>query len=122
MTGAYGLGTPNLSPSPFIAWNSYASASAYGTPIHQVLQLLQIVPQQLQQLQQLSAVQQQQLQQLLHVIPAQLQQLIPLVSSVTQQQSPFQSPFGHAGLSGFGATSPFGIGTQLFGAQPGHVM
>src|SRR5262249_28959166 len=113
MIGAYGVGTSGVSPSPFTPWNPYANA--YGTPIHQVIQLLQIVPQQLQQLQQLSAVQQQQLQQLqqaLHVIPAQLQQLIPLASYGAQQQSPFQSPFGHAGLGGYGVTSPFGIGPQ----------
>ena len=109
MTGAYGLGTPGVSSSPFTAWNPYANA--YGTPIHQIVHVLQTVPQQLQQLQQLSAVQQQQLQQLqqvLHAIPTQLQQLIPIASygsqqqsPFQQQQSPFQSPFGPAGLSGF---------------------
>ena len=123
MTGAYGLSTPNVSPSPFIPWNPYANA--YGTPIHQVFHLLQTVPPQLQQLQQLSAIQQQQLQQLqqtLQVIPAQLQQLIPFASHAQQQPSPFQSPFGQAGLGAFGGTSPFGIGPQIFGAQSGHVM
>jgi len=130
MIGTYGVGTSGVSPSPFTPWNPYANA--YGTPIHQIIHLLQIVPQQLQQLQQLSAVQQQQLQQLqqvLHVIPAQLQQLIPFASygaqqqsPFQQQQSPFQSPFGQAGLGGYGVTSPFGIGPQAFGGQPGHVM
>jgi len=126
MIGTYGIGTSGVSPSPFTPWNPYANA--YGPPVHPVIHLLQIVPQQLQQLQQLSAVQQQQLQQLqqvLHVIPAQLQQLIPFASSGVQQQSPFQSfqsPFGQAGLAGLGLTPPFGIGPQAFGGQPAHVM
>jgi hypothetical protein len=111
-----------VSPSPFTPWNPYASA--YGSnPIHQVFHLLQIVPQQLQQLQQLNAVQQQQIQQLqqvVHLIPTHIQQLI--ASSAQQQPSPFQSPLGQVGLGALGGISPFGIGQQAFGVQPGHVM
>ena len=106
-------------------WRGVSAQSALWHLRQTVFHLLQTVPPQLQQLQQLSAIQQQQLQQLqqtLQVIPAQLQQLIPFASHAQQQPSPFQSPFGQAGLGAFGGTSPFGIGPQIFGAQSGHVM
>ena len=101
-------------------------ANPYGvSPVQQIQQLLQIVPQQLQYLLQLSYWQQHQLQQILHIVPAQLQQLIQLVPQIQQQQqtSPFQQPFGPAvGLGAFGTPPPFGLSPQIFGAQSSHVM
>jgi hypothetical protein len=91
-------------------------------PQQQILQWLQVVPQQLQQLQ----FQQQQLliqlQQLLQVVPVQLQQLQQLIQVVTQQvqQFPQQSqPFGPA------ASGPIGFGvvpSTVAGQAAGHVM
>ena len=83
--------------------------------VQQVLQLLQVVPQQLQQILQLGYLQQHQLQQLLQAlqyIPAQLQQLTQ--SAPLFQQQPFgtSSPF----------TTPWGLSPQMAGAQPSHVM
>ena len=83
-------------------------------PLQQVLSVLQIVPQQVQHLQQLVSAQLQalqQLQQTIQLLPGQLQQL--------QQLSAFGQS---AGAGSFPATSPWGIGPQPFGAQPGHVM
>jgi hypothetical protein len=94
-----------------------------GPPLHQVFQLLQVIPQQLQQLQQLVFTQQQQLQQVqqfLQLIPGQLvqlQQLIQLVPQQLQQLSASQL----TGYTGFGVTPPLAIAPQAF-AQPGLVM
>jgi hypothetical protein len=89
------------------------------SPLQQIAQLLQIVPQQLQQLQILQQQQQLQLQHLLQLVPAQLQQIQQLVQSQVQQfQQPWQ-PFG-AGISG-----PLGLGLapQTFGGHTAsHVM
>jgi hypothetical protein len=126
--------------SPGVA-NPYA-ANLYGGQqvqqvFQQVFQLLQFVPQQLQQLQQLEYAQQQQLQQLQHLIQlipgqlSQLQQLIQIAPHQLQQtqqpssisQPQFQQPFGHPfGGSSLGGLPTWGIGGQVFGAQPGHVM
>lgn len=112
----YGQALMNVPFSPI-------AQTPFGAPLQQVLQVLQIVPTQLQQLQHSVIVQQQQLQQiqqLLQLIPghlAQLQQLIQLVPQQTQQLSSSQLP----GLTSFGATVPWGIAPQVF-AQPGQVM
>ena len=140
---AFGLGTPintltgtswGLSPYSGVGINPvFSTGSPYplqqsplafqagltpyaSLPMQQALQLLQVVPQQLQQILQLGYLQQHQLQQLqhtLHFIPAQLQQLIQLTPPYAQQM---QQPFG---------SNPFlawGISPQLAGAQPTHVM
>ena len=75
-----------------------------GQPLPQILQCLQIVPQQLQQLQVLQQQQLLQLQQLLQVVPAQLQQLQQLIQFVPQQVQYLQQqqPFGSAISGGFG--------------------
>jgi len=100
--------------------------SGGGSPLQQIVQLLQGLPQQLQQLQ---YVQQQQLhyiQQLLQLAPAQLQQLQQLqqqiqfvphqVQQLQQQQwQQWQQPFGGgSGAYGYGV-SPQGFGTQSAG-------
>jgi len=130
----YGLQGTNVSPhawqqgysQPFTnaLTNPASSIAQYGgPPLHQVFQLLQVIPQQLQQLQQLVFTQQQQLQQVqqfLQIIPGQLvqlQQLIQPVSQQLQQLSASQLP----GYSGFGLTPPLAIAPQAF-AQPGFVM
>ena len=146
----FGIGAP-INPAPALPWgtppygvsvNPYLAQQPYGQPfmngplspvaqtpsfgappLHQVFQLLQIVPQQLQQLQQSIIVQQQQLQQiqqLLQLIPGhlvQLQQLNQLGPQQIQQPVSSQLP----GLTGFGATVPWGSPQQVF-AQPGHVI
>jgi len=126
---AFGIGTPvtqqNLPFTPFF--------TPYGTQQPQALllitQLLQTVPHQLQHLQQLQYLQQQQLQQvqqLLQVIPAQLaqiQQQIQFVPQQIQQQGqPFLQPFGQVPGGGLGVASPWGLGSSVIGAQPGHLM
>ena len=75
-----------------------------GQPLPQILQFLQIVPQQLQQLQVLQQQQLLQLQQILQVVPAQLQQLQQLIQVVPQQVQFLQQqqPFGSAISGGFG--------------------
>jgi hypothetical protein len=145
---AFGTGTPMTYPTQFGPWgasqygfqgvagNPYAwpqqaysqpfinspinpanIASLYGgQPLQQLFQLLQVVPQQLQQLQQSTYIQQHQLQQV-------LQSLVQLAALQTQQPSQFQQALGQApGVSGFGAASPWGAGSQGLSSQPGHVM
>jgi hypothetical protein len=107
----------------------------------QVLQWLQLLPQQLQQL---TYLQQQTLQQLLQVIPAQyqqLQQVVQLVPHVIHQLqhhvlgqlSPAGLPYGGIGVGGFGnftTAQPFNFATaqpfqafpSVYAAQPSHVM
>jgi hypothetical protein len=129
----FGIGIPtNYSPLGF----SYAGQGGYGQPYsslgiggygigitplsQQVLQVLQIVPQQLQQVQLLQQQQLMQLQQLLQIVPAQLQQLQQLIQGVPQQVQHLQQqwqPFGQtAGPIGFGLTP------QPFGGQSSLVM
>jgi hypothetical protein len=117
----FGIGTPTTYPISAAPWGSspyggYAGQAAGLQPWQQIMQLVQIVPQQLQQV---HALQQQQLlylQQLLQIVPAQLQQLQQqLIQSLPQQGQPFtqtiSGPFG------------FGLVPQAFGGQvPGHVM
>jgi hypothetical protein len=97
--------------------------------LHQVLPLLQVVPQQLQHLQQLVSVQLQELQQLQHIVqqlPGQLQQIQQLIQYVPQQLqqlSQLQQPIGQSASFGTLAGPPqWGFNPQAFGAQPGHVM
>ena len=94
MTGSlYGAGWPTTSFAPPLQ--------------QQVLQLLHIVPQQLQNLQQLAHYQQQQLQQ--------IQQALYIAAQQLQQfQQPWAGQLPFAGLSQFGQ--------QIFPAQPSHVM
>jgi len=111
----YGQPLTNLPLSPI------TPTTAFGVPpLQQVFQLLQIVPQQLQQLHQSVVIQQQQLQQiqqLLQLIPGHLVQLQQLIQLVPQQ---IQQPSSQlAGMTGFGATVPWGIAPF---AQPGQVM
>lgn len=116
----FGAAQPFASqPSPY--QNPYASQGIGGFGIgagQPVLQLLQIVPQQLQQVQALQQLQVQYLQQLLQIVPAQLQQLQQLVQIIPQQLQQSQ-PFGQA------VQNPFGLGflPQTFTSQgAGHVM
>ena len=89
------------------------------SPLQQIAQMLQIVPQQLQQVQLLQQQQLVHLQQLLQIVPAQLQLLLQLVPHQVQQLQQQWQPVG-AGIS-----SPFGFGLvpQTFaGPATGHVM
>jgi hypothetical protein len=82
----------------------------------QLLQLLHVVPQQLQQLQALQQQQLVHLQQLLQFVPAQLQQLQQLIQVMPQQlQQLQQQPIAPA-LSSPAFTS------QPFATASGHVM
>jgi len=127
----FGIGAPTAFPVPAISWGfSPHAGQAFGTQpfpsqpyvqpfsnqsivgqgisagqsLPQVLQFLQIVPQQLQQLQALQQQQLLQLQQLLQIVPAQLQQLQQLIQVVPQQVQYLQQqqPFGSAISGGFG--------------------
>ena len=123
----FGIGAPAAFPVPSISWGvspyagqalgaqpfpsqpflqPFSNHSIAGQPLPQILQLLQIVPQQLQQLQVLQQQQLFQLQQLLQVVPAQLQQLqqqlIQLVPQQVQYLQQQQQPFGSAIPGGFG--------------------
>jgi len=119
--GTLGIGTP-VNPVQLIPWGispygvqgpGFTPYFSFGQPlaaqpVQQVVQALQIVPQQLQQI-----------QQLLQLIPgqlAQLQQLTQLLPQQIQQLLASQFPG-----TGFGLTSPWGITPQVF-AQPAHVM
>src|SRR6478672_9121527 len=107
----FGIGAPATFPAPAISWgvSPYAGQALGAQPfpsqpylqpfsnqsiaglgigagqLPQILQFLQIVPQQLQQLQVLQQQQLLQLQQILQVVPAQLQQLQQLIQVVPQQ-------------------------------------
>ena len=126
---AFGFATPTNLPQSGISWGfapygsqpfGISSASqAYGQafpsqpgfgigaqPLHQIVQFLQVVPQQLQQLQNLQQQQLAQVQQLLQIVPAQIQQLQQLIQFGPQQtqflqQQPYGSAFGLP-LSGAG--------------------
>ena|SRR5579862_2475383 len=84
----------------------YGFGAVQPTQQLQLLQLLQIVPQQLHQVLLLQQQQIAQLQQMLQVIPAQLQQLLQIVP---QQAHAFQQPLNPAisGSLGFGLVPPF---------------
>jgi len=125
-----GIGAPAIFPAPAISWgvSPYAGQALGAQPfpsqpylqpfsnqsiagqgigagqLPQILQFLQIVPQQLQQLQVLQQQQLLQLQQILQAVPAQLQQLQQLIQVVPQQVQFLQQqqPFGSAISGGFG--------------------
>ena len=129
----FGIGAPaNYYPGV-----SYAGLGGYGQPYssqgiggygigfaplsQQVVQLLQIVPQQLQHVQFLQQQQLMQLQQLLQIVPAQLQQLQQLIQVVPQQVQQLQQqwqPFGQSASGPIG----FGLTPQPFGGQTSLVM
>ena len=88
--------TPGWAPS-------YAGQGLGQPPWQQILQLVQIVPQQLQQIQTLQQQQLVYVQQLLQLVPVQLQQLQQLIQSLPLQASSLQ-PFGPS-LAG-----PVGVG------------
>ena len=121
----FGIGTQGAFPGQGIGFSPWQSASYFGggvQPAQQILQLLQIVPQQLQQWQVLQQQQLAHVQQLLQLVPAQLQQLQQLIQIVPQQVQYLQQqgqPFGSAisGPIGFGLT-PQGFG----GPGSGNVM
>ena len=126
----FGIGAPATFPAPAISWgvSPYAGQALGAQPfpsqpylqpfsnqsiagqgigagqLPQILQFLQIVPQQLQQLHVLQQQQLLQLQQILQVVPAQLQQLQQLIQVVPQQVQFLQQqqPFGSAISGGFG--------------------
>ena len=126
----FGIGAPATFPAPAISWgvSPYAGQALGAQPfpsqpylqpfsnqsitgqgigagqLPQILQFLQIMPQQLQQLQVLQQQQLLQLQQILQVVPAQLQQLQQLIQVVSQQVQFLQQqqPFGSAISGGFG--------------------
>jgi hypothetical protein len=130
----FGIGTPTAFPGSATPWgfSPYAgptpgtqpfpqqqygqpfanqSIAGFGTgaaqPLQQILQFLQVVPQQLQQLHALQQQQLLQLHQLLQVIPAQLHQLQQLIQIAPHQAwgSAISSPAG------------FGLGPQTFAGQ-----
>jgi hypothetical protein len=122
--GGQGFGLQPTGTQPFVQPFSTQFSPGYGisqpAPVQQILQALQIVPQQLQQLQANQQQQSWQLQLLLQTVPAQLQQLQQLIQLVPQQLQQIQQgqPFGSV------ISSPLGFGLpHVFGAQtPGHVM
>jgi len=132
----FGIGTPTAFPAisggvfpyagqapgaqPFPQqWFSNQSIAGYGSgtaqPLQQILQFLQVVPQQLQQVQVLQQQQLLQLQHLLQLVPAQLQQLQQLIQIVPQQVQYLQQqqPYGSAISGGFGLVP------QTFAGQGG---
>jgi hypothetical protein len=120
---SYGFGTPAFYPSAQQAyWQPQFAQAGGGFGINplaatqQIVQLLHVIPQQLQQLQ---AMQQQQLlhlQQLLQLVPAQLQQLQQLIQTVPQQVQHLQQQPIAPTLSSPAFTS------QLFAPVSGHLM
>jgi hypothetical protein len=127
--------------TPYGTLGSFTSApnalfGGFGPPVQNLLQQLQILPQQLQHVQQAAYLQQQLLQQLvqvLQVVPHQIQQLQQVVQFLPQQvaqlvqQALTQSSIGlpSPGISGLGAAAPFGgvaVGQPLhslgFGSFP----
>jgi len=111
----FGIGTPTAFPVPAISGGVFPYAGQapgvqpfpqLGTaqPLQQILQFLQVVPQQLQQLQVLQQQQLLHIQQLLQLVPAQLQQLQQLIQVVPQQIQYLQQqqPYGSAISGGFG--------------------
>jgi hypothetical protein len=126
-----GFGSPLFNPQQQTAWGLSPQVGQYGSPYssllspiqQQILQVLQIVPQQLQALQQVAYVQQQQLQQiqqsvqqLAQILPQQLQQLQPYGLS---QQTP--GAFGFVPSSGPYQLNPQ-LGQQTFSVPTSHVM
>src|SRR5262245_21999260 len=135
----FGVATPTFLPQSAISWGfspyagqpfgTQSSPQHYGQsflnqpgfglgatqPQQQILQFLQIVPQQLQQLQQQLA----QIQPLLQVVPAQLQQLQQMIQFIPQQiQLLQQQPYGPA----FSAPPSLGLAPQAFAGAGGYLM
>jgi hypothetical protein len=121
--GYVGHSFPFAQQSPFhpVSGQTIGGYAGGGfSPVQQTLQLLQIVPQQLQQLQILQQQQLYLLQQLLQLVPTQLQQLQQLIHFASQQvQHPQQwQPSGPAISGPFG----FGLIPQAQGQPAGYVM
>jgi len=123
-------GGPLALQSPYGQPLTTIGASNSGLPVNpfmlqqQLLQLLQTLPQQLQHLQQMGYLQQQQIQQLqqvLQIIPAQLAQVHQVIQ-VALQQIQQQSLGQLTGAGGFAVSPPWGVASQIFGAQQGQVM
>jgi len=111
--------------NPFIGASYGAGPYGIGqvpwSPVQQIAQLLQIVPQQLQQVQQLQQQQVQYLQQLLQWVPAQLQQLQQLVQLLPHQHQQFQQQ--GLPLGPIAGPLTFGLAPQTFAGQAAsHVM
>ena len=112
--------------NPFIGGSygagPYGVGTALSSPLQQIAQLLQVVPQQLQQVQLLQQQQAVHLQQLLQWLPTQLQQLQQLIQVVPHQIQQLQQqgqPLG-AGIPG---PLTFGLAPQTFAGQSAsHVM
>jgi hypothetical protein len=112
--------------TPFIGASYGSGPYGIGTvpssPLQQIAQLLQIVPQQLQQVQLLQQQQALHLQQLLQWLPTQLQQLQQLIQLAPHQVQQLQQqgpPLG-AGIPG---PVTFGLVPQGFAGQAAsHVM
>jgi len=140
----FGFGS-TLNPSQQTPWSGVGGVPTGVYPFApqtapQILQWLQVLPQQLQQL---TYLQQQTLQQLLQVVPAQYQQLqqvtqlLPhvihqLQHLVLTQQSPAGLPYTGPGIGGFGGIAtmqpfqsfqPFPSGApSVYATPPSHVM
>ena len=121
--GTFGIGTnpwayqPQFAqPYTNIPFGGYAASGGFGTsPVQQIVQSLQLVPQQLQQVLQLAHVQQQQVQHLLQFVPQQIQQLQQLLTQPGFQGVIGPQPFGSPIMqTSSGVPSGFG--------QPGYVM
>jgi len=115
----FGFQPPYLQPisSQLLAGYGGQPIGAYGaavpTPLLQLQQLLQLIPQQLQQIQLLQQQQLIQLQQLLQQVPLQLQQLA---------QTVFQNPWQPLAQTASGAVG-LGVVPPIFaGPLTGHVM
>ncbi len=119
----FGFATPTTFPQQGISWGltpyagqPFGSGIGGAQHLQQILQFLQIVPQQLQQLQILQQQQLGQVQQLLHVVPSQLQYLQQLIQFVPQQMQSLQHHQPYA--PGVG-----GLATQAFpGPAANYVM
>jgi hypothetical protein len=111
--------------NPFIGSGYGVGPSGIGTVpspvLHQIAQLLQIVPQQLQQVQLLQQQQAVHLQQLLQWLPTQIQQLQQLIQ-VTHQGQQLQQQGQPLGAAGISAPLAFGLVPQPFGQAASHVM
>ena len=136
----FGFATPTTFPQQGIAWGLTPYAGQpFGVPtfpqqyaqpfssqpgfgiggaqhLQQILQVLQIVPHQLQQLQILQQQQLGQVQQLLQIVPSQLQYLQQLIQFVPQQVQSLQQQQPYA-------TGVGGLATQAFpGPTANYVM
>lgn len=125
---------PGAVPNTLFGGFGSGATAPWASPVQNLLQQLQFVPQQLQQVQQAAYLQQQLLQQVvqvLQIVPHQIQQLQQVVQFLPQQvaqlvqQALTQSSIGLPGISGLGAAAPLGgvaVGQPLhslgFGSFP----